>query len=96
MSTFTIPNSQGQIRVSNTSDIFGELSETFNIDLSSSLGKIKVGNKLARILTEGTHIGTPAGFVDILTWGSKHYILTEDKAYEFLLMVAPLRIYGAA
>lgn len=81
MSTFTIPNSQGQIRVNNTSDIFGELSETFNIDLSSSLGKIKVSNKLARVLTEGTDIGTPSGFVDMLTWDSKHFILTEDKVY---------------
>jgi hypothetical protein len=81
MSTFTIPNN-GQIRVNNTSDVGGELSETFNLDLSSSLGKIKVSKKLARILTQGVDIGTPAGFVDMLTWNSKHYILTEDEAYE--------------
>lgn len=89
MSVFKIPNSEGQIRVNHTSDIFGELSETFNIDLSSSLGKIKVSNKLAKVLTEGTDIGTPAGFVDMLTWDANHFILTEDKAYECSVSLDP-------
>jgi hypothetical protein len=80
MSTFSIPNN-GQIRVNNTSDVSGELSETFNIDLSSSQGKIKVSRKLSRVLTEGVDIATPAGFVDMLTWDGNHFVLTEDEVY---------------
>src|SRR6056297_3104729 len=81
MSTFTIPNNRGEIRQPNTGDIFGELSETFNIDLTTNQGKIKVSNKLVPILKEGVDIGTPAGFVDMLIWDGNYYILTEDEGY---------------
>lgn len=81
MSTFTIPNNQGQIRQVNDGVIFGEISESYNLDLSSSKGKIKVSNKLSSVLIEGTHIGTPAGFVDMLIWSSDYLVLTEDEVY---------------
>ena len=89
MSTFSIPNSQGQIRQSNSGDIFGELHETFNIDLTTNQGKIKTSNRLGKVLVEGTHIGTPAGFVDMLTWGSYYYILTEDSGYRCSVLDDP-------
>ena len=81
MSTFTIPNSRGEIRQVNSGDLFGELFETFNIDLTTSQGKIKTSKKLSPVLLEDTHIGTPAGFVDMLIWDGQFYVLTEDKAY---------------
>lgn len=81
MSNFTIPNSRGQIRQVNSGDLFGELNETFNIDLTTSEGKIKSSKKLAQVLRQGVNIGTPAGFGDILIWDGNYYILTEDEAY---------------
>lgn len=81
MSTFTIPNNNGEIRQINSGDLFGELNETFNIDLTSSQGKIKVSDKLVPVLKEGIDIGTPAGFVDILIWDGKYHLLTEDEMY---------------
>lgn len=81
MSTFTIPNNRGEIRQVNSGDLFGELYETFNIDLSTSQGKIKTSKKLTPVLIEGTHIGTPSGFVDMLIWNGHYYVLTEDKGY---------------
>ena len=47
MSKFTIPNSAGQIRQVNRGDVFGELWETFGIDLTSSIGKLKTSTRLA-------------------------------------------------
>lgn len=51
MSTFTIPNSQGQIRQVNRGDIYGELWATNNIDLTSSPGKIQTAKRLGRVMT---------------------------------------------
>lgn len=81
MSSFSIPNNQGEIRQVNSGDLFGELNESFNLDLTSSQGKIKVSKKLTPVLVEGTDIGTPAGFVDMLVWDGNYYILTEDEVY---------------
>jgi hypothetical protein len=46
MSTFYIPNNAGQIRQINQGDVYGELWSTFNIDLTSSPGKIKASKRL--------------------------------------------------
>lgn len=46
MVTYKIPNINGQIRQSNKGDIYGELWGTFNIDLTSSPGKIKTSCQL--------------------------------------------------
>lgn len=46
MSTYRVPNSNGQIRQSNRGDIYGELWGSFNIDLTSSPGKIKTSQQL--------------------------------------------------
>lgn len=81
MSTFTIPNSQKQIRQVNSGDVFGELHETFNIDLTSSQGKIKVSKKLAATLLEGVNIGTPNGVCDFIIWDGDYYAFTEDEVY---------------
>lgn len=52
MAVFKIPNSNGQIRQSNKGDIYGELWGTFNIDLTSSPGKIKTSRQLYPSLSE--------------------------------------------
>jgi hypothetical protein len=78
---FSIPNREGQIRQINRGDVFGELNETFNIDLSSSLGKIKTSQRLKRILTEAQLSG-PSGILDILIWNSLYIIITEDELFQ--------------
>lgn len=52
MATVNIPNSVGQIRQINNGDVFGELWGTFNIDLTSSPGKIKTSRQLYPSLSE--------------------------------------------
>lgn len=52
MATVNIPNSSGQIRQPNKGDVFGELWATFNIDLTSSPGKIKTSRQLYPSVSE--------------------------------------------
>ena len=52
MSTFRIPNSVGQIRVSDRSETQGEILESFSIDINNPFGKIKPSNKLVKVLDE--------------------------------------------
>lgn len=52
MATFNLPNSNGQIRQSNKGDVYGELWGTFNVDLTSSPGKIKTSRQLYTSLSE--------------------------------------------
>jgi hypothetical protein len=62
MSTFYIPNSQGQIRQSNNGDAMGELWGTFNIDTTSNAGKMKVSKVLrgaaADTVMDNDEVGT--------------------------------------
>lgn len=81
MSKFTIPNNIGQIRQDNQSDIFGELYETFNVNLTESRGKIKVSQKLNKILDEVTNLGNATTVNDILIWNNNYYLVTEDDIY---------------
>lgn len=86
MSTFRIPNEQGLLRQVNRGDIYGEFTETFNIDLSSEPGKIKSSEKLNRIL-DTTKLVTPAYINDMLVWSNspggtdRYYIITEDSGF---------------
>lgn len=52
MATSKVPNSNGQIRQSNKGDVYGELWGSFNIDLTSSPGKIKTSRQLYTTLSE--------------------------------------------
>lgn len=87
MSTFTIPNPNGQIRQVNQGDIYGELWSTKNIDLTSNPGKIKVSRKLKQVLADGTQIVGKAQALLIYTnldaaADRKHYYLyTSDRGY---------------
>lgn len=51
MSTFEIPNSQGQIRQINSGDRYGELWGTFNIDLNTNSGKMLTSKRLDATLS---------------------------------------------
>lgn len=50
MSKFKIPN-QGQVRQLNINDTFGELWSSFNIDLHTNPGKIKLARPMKRVAT---------------------------------------------
>jgi hypothetical protein len=78
MSTFTIPNNKGQIRQVNSGDLFGELHETFNIDLTSSEGKIKVSKKLIPVIVESASIDISSGIFDVLIWDGAYYLVGEE------------------
>lgn len=52
MSTFEAPNREGLFRQVNQGDTLGELWSTFNIDLSTSYGKLKTSKCLSPTLSE--------------------------------------------
>ena len=52
MGTFRIPNSAGQIVISDRSETTGQILESFSIDINNPFGKIKPSNKLVKILDE--------------------------------------------
>lgn len=76
MATYKIPNSQGQIRQNNRSETFGELLETFNIDLNKKFGKINTSKKLLKVLDEDTDLGSDN--VEALTIYDDDYYLATD------------------
>lgn len=83
-----IPNNVGQIRQVNKGDIFGELTETFNIDLNTNPGKIKVSDRLEAVLTS-SDIQTPVGISKFLIWGNDYYAITEDDMFECSILNDP-------
>lgn len=80
MSNTTIPNELGQIRQFNRGDIFGELTETFNIDLSTNVGKIKTSKKLKRVLSNAT-LNSATGINKFLIYNSVCYAHTNQKIH---------------
>ena len=52
MGTFRIPNSAGQIVISDRSETTGQILESFSIDINNPFGKIKPSNKLVKVLDE--------------------------------------------
>lgn len=82
MSVFRIPNEQGQIRLIPNSDSFGELWDTYNIDLTTIFGKIKASKRLVKVLDENTDLNgdEPVAFCIYKTY---YYIITNnsDNAY---------------
>jgi hypothetical protein len=80
MSNFTIPNKDGRIRQVNRGDIFGEIVASFNIDLSTSHGKIKTSKKLGRILTYA-QLGN-GQVQDIIQENNNRFVITSTNVYE--------------
>jgi hypothetical protein len=78
--SFQIPNSEIQIRQSNRGDLFGELWETFNIDLTSNPGKILNSKKLELVLGDSVLTGA-AGLHDLLIFDGRYYAFTEDETF---------------
>jgi hypothetical protein len=79
MSTFSIPNGQGQIRQVTRGDIFGELWGTFNLDLTTSPGKIKVSKRLKKALSNS---GLSSGdIVAITVHDGNFYAATTANVY---------------
>lgn len=76
-----IPNNQFQTRQANRGDLLGEISESFNIDLTTNYGKIKLSERLKRVLAETTNIGTPASICDLILWNATYHLVTEDGVY---------------
>lgn len=80
MSDFTIPNAQKQIRQVNRGDSFGELWATFNIDLSTTPGKVRVGKRLKKILDDAD---LENGWVQAITlFDSRILVTTTETVFE--------------
>ena len=78
--SFQIPNAELQIRQSNRGDLFGELWETFNLDLTSNPGKMLNSKKLQLVL--GNSVLTNAGGIhDLLIYDGTYYAFTEDETF---------------
>ena len=80
MATFTIPNSQGQIRQNNRSETFGEILESFSLDLNKKYGKINTSKKLLKVLDEDTDLQN-AAVVSFAFYKAFYYLLTDDDLY---------------
>ena len=74
MANFRIPNSQGQTRTIYKTDKYGELWDTFGIDLQS-IGKIKSAKKMVKVkdISDDGNFGEVLG---LATFGSNHYVIT--------------------
>lgn len=81
MANFRIPNALGQIRQFNDGVLFGELSETFNVDLTSSRGKIKNSDRLDVVLDYDALGGSAANICDLIISDGFYFILTEDEVF---------------
>jgi len=75
--SFQIPNLEQQIRQSNRGDLMGELWESFNLDLTTSPGKILSSKKLELVLNS-TELEDAAGIHDLLIYDGKYYLVTEE------------------
>ena len=80
MATFTIPNSQGQVRQNNRSETMGEIVESFSLDLNKKLGKINTSKKLLKVLDEDTDLDNSDPIAFEFYKGS-YYMLTDDNLY---------------
>lgn len=77
MSTQKIPNSQKQIIQSNVGDYRGNLWSTFNIDLDSDPGVIKVAPRLFRVV-DATVFGTTDVMQALQIHDGDYYVITND------------------
>ena len=74
MANFRIPNSQGQTRTIYETDKYGELWDTFGIDLQS-VGKIKSAKKMLKVkdVSDDVNFGDVYG---LATYNNHHYVVT--------------------
>lgn len=80
MSTFQIPNRNKQVRQLSRYDTAGEIVESFNLNLSEKLGKIKSARKLVKILDEDD---TNDDIINVLTvFNGRYLILTDENSYQ--------------
>lgn len=79
MSLQQIPNSNKQIIQSNVGDYAGNLWSTFNIDLDSNPGTIKVSKRLTRVLDEAHgYIDATAIMQALQIHDGKYFLATND------------------
>ena len=79
MAVFTIPNSQNEIRQNGRSD-YGEIVESFGLNLNKKFGKIFTSQKLVKILNEDTDLGNSI-VIALDFFENDYYALTDDDLY---------------
>lgn len=83
MILYQLPNNKGQIRQSNRGDVFGEIVSSFNLDYTSSPGKLKVSKKLEKVLSY-SDLGNKY-IQDIISNNDTRYAATNGAVYKCLL-----------
>ena len=78
MPTFRIPNN-GQVRQLNQGDLYGELWSTWNIDLATSPGKIKLARPMKQVATSA-QVGDD-DVVALAVYNQKAYAVTAQTLY---------------
>lgn len=76
MPTYKIPNQNGQVRQLNLNDTTGELWSTFNIDLHTNPGKIKLARPFESVATDTIVASDPVEAFSILS--TYFYATTSD------------------
>lgn len=92
MSTFTVPNANKQIRQVANSAVLGELVESYGLDLTNSLGKIRTG----KVLTKVKDVTDDVNFDDVVAlaiYGSSYYCVTTNRTYSCSVLNDP-RVKG--
>jgi len=80
MSTLRIPSSQKQIIQANKGDYIGNVFNSYNIDLDSNPGTIKVSRKLTRVL-DSTQWGTDEIIQALQIHDGDYYVATSDSVF---------------
>jgi hypothetical protein len=79
MATHKIPNTQGQVRQTNRGDNFGELWGSYNLDLTSTVGKLKAAKRLKRVLSNSDL--SAFDVVALTLHDGKYYMVTGDEVW---------------
>lgn len=93
MSTFNIPNNVGTVRQLNLNDTLGELWGSFNIDTTSSIGKIKTSRQLYPTLSE-TKMDNDDLLASVIYKGFIYNILSGGR-YQYLASYRNPRLSGS-
>lgn len=80
MARFRIPGDFGRIRQQNNSDVYGELWETYSMDLTTSYGKLKTSDRAVKVLDEDDDLGSDV-VQALVVYGSRYYTVTDGNVY---------------
>lgn len=79
MATKKIPDDTKIIRQANRGEVFGDIVESFNLDLNSNMGKILTARKMVKVLDEDDLLGGVPQAFEI--YDGQYWLVTDDDVY---------------